>query len=153
MTVEAPERTEATRRAPAGNGARTSTCPRCLDGRHARCTDKASCACSICCVGVAFTRSPRTNRRTRRSQPDQRAVMVGVGRGNNPAGWRPRGLSSLPAPAQRIAEIMLTNGAGESEVARALQRSGACERATREQVRTIRLRMVGLTHRGARSAA
>lgn len=123
-----------------------TTCSRCLDGRHVRCTDKASCACTICSSSSRGpTRKTSTFERSSRRTVDRRIAMPGVGRGNNPAGWRPAGTSSLAAPAQRIAEIMFDNGAGDSEVGTAL----GC---SREVARTVRLRGMGLTHRGARGA-
>lgn len=136
-----------------GDGPARVTCQRCSDGRHIRCGDKLDCACSVCAVGMGKDGTSWSAQPRARQPRQRRTTTPGPGRGANPR--IPAGSSTLPEPAQRIVEIMVGNGAGDSEIYRALNRAG--QQCTRDQVRTIRHRLAGLTwsqvRRAARAAA
>lgn len=103
------------------------TCDRCYDGRHLRCADKLNCSCSVC----GKPSKPTTQRAAALRPRAARTRPAPTGR---PVG-RPPGSSTLDPRAQRVMEIMLQNGAGLSEVARALD-------CSRDQARTIRKRLI-----------
>lgn len=122
------------------------TCRTCLHGRHLRCETKGSCACSICGWAEARPHVPRVRkRRARTSSGGGRHASQATQKVNNIQGRHAlAGYSTLSAADQALVAEWLERGETISAIARAV----GC---SRDQVRTIRNRINGLTHRQART--
>jgi hypothetical protein len=103
-----------------------TTCDRCFQGRHIRCTLKGRCSCTICGTGASTALIQRVTE-PKTPKPQRKPRVSGARRA-------PVFAPALPAPMVRAIKDALRDGVGVAEI---VHSSGA----TRGQVDRIRKNM------------